>query len=743
MSKSGSYETIAYANIKIDEFVQYMNTEDGIGFIDRNWSEARSRDVLRIPWDDEKNIGFCSYQGIVPYLSENNDHLYSSTWRSSYLEDLVDCNSYIESMNQMWDVVYIDEKQRFASIRYGDRHKYIIPYQFLNIHHFKNYDDLSISEARLLSGQHQESPFLPKSVQDVSINQQKSKIEETKQQIEETSTEILAAQKEKEAEIEKIKAEIEAKYADMLSELNKKTAELNDMKASLENQLFMLESQIYAIRCYTGEVINFTCLMSGKRLDIEEPLIINQKIRFLDEELAKACSMYSFDGDAACLESFETILKNREDIRELFVPQPKCVAFIKVSKSGQVYGSSDILNNALQAYEKYHGSTIGILIQDGDNLFIGWTDEEKIKLNDENAFYKRYEESHQVGDTNNYDSSSSREDVVSRYFIFSILQGLVDSHNIICIPEAASLMKPSRYIQWSTADNWINDNRFGTLADILKKTQVDDIRLQDMILTTMHVSRDDYGYGRDSSMFRPYCNDRGRGIANRTHDASVSDATIFSINCIDTTVTYEVSELVYPLYTKDDSTIIMGPPKLEVTDFGVENGMRGSYKIQTCEDARYYHSIMYDKETGGSYTETHDVTVSDVSRNYFVSVAKTENWETGKSARCNFQVYPDEYINLTFLNTVWLKYVMMNKNTGGARIGHANVDFAYVAKYLNIAIKYLSKREETEAKLIEAAGYKLWNEWQVDLSEWKLANNIHTLTATRAKKFARSHYETK
>lgn len=737
MSKSDSYETIAYATIKIDEFVKYMNTEDGKGFIDRNWSEVRSRDVLRIPWDDEKNIGFCNYQGIAPFLRESNDYLYSSTWRSTYLEALVDCNAYIESMNQMWDVVYIDEKQRFASIRYGGSHKYILPYQFLNVYHFKNYDDLSISEARLLSGQHEESPFLPKSVQDVSINQQKSKIEETKQQIETVSKEILEAKKEKEAEIEKIKAEIEAKYADMLSELNKKTAELNDMKASLENQLFMLESQIYAIRCYTGEVINFTCLMSGRRLDIEEPLIINQKVRFLDEELAKACSMYSFDGDTACLESFETILKNREDIRELFVPQPKCVAFIKVSKSGQLFASSDIMNNALSAYSKYHGSTIGILIQDGDNLFIGWTDEEKIKLNDENAFYKRYEESHQVGDTDNYDSSSSREDVLSRYFIFSILQGLVDSHNIICIPEAASLMKPSRYIQWSIADNWINDNRFGTLADILKKTQVDDIRFQDMILTTMHISRDDYGYGPNASMFNRYCNNRGRGSANRTHDASVSDATIFAINCIDTTVTYQVSQLVYPSYTKDDSTISIGPPKLDVINFQVENGVRGTYKIQNCEDVKRYFKVYHTE------TEIYDVTLDDISKDYFVSVAKTENWQTGKSARCNFQVYSDEYINLTFLNTVWLKYVMMNKNIGGARIGYANVDFAYVAKYLNIAIKYLTKREETEAKLIEDAGYELWNEWQVDLSEWKLANNIHTLTATRAKKFAKSHYEMK
>lgn len=35
--------------------------------------------------------------------------------------------------------------------------------------------------------------------------------------------------------------------------------------------------------------------------------------------------------------------------------------------------------------------------------------------------------------------------------------------------------------------------------------------------------------------------------------------------------------------------------------------------------------------------------------------------------------------------------------------------------------------------------WKLYSDWQVDVSEWRLKNNYHKLTDARAKKFAKEH----
>ena len=48
----------------------------------------------------------------------------------------------------------------------------------------------------------------------------------------------------------------------------------------------------------------------------------------------------------------------------------------------------------------------------------------------------------------------------------------------------------------------------------------------------------------------------------------------------------------------------------------------------------------------------------------------------------------------------------------------------------------IREREKDEAELLEQY-MDLYDDWQVDLSEWRLAHNYHRLTDTRAQKFAR------
>ena len=102
-----------------------------------------------------------------------------------------------------------------------------------------------------------------------------------------------------------------------MKSLQKRKQNLKQKVEELNNQIYMLDTQIYAIRRMTGEVVNFTKLTNGQSADINAPLVIYQKLRFLDEELGKLIALYDFDGeDCGC---FEDLLKHRRDMGGLFL----------------------------------------------------------------------------------------------------------------------------------------------------------------------------------------------------------------------------------------------------------------------------------------------------------------------------------------------------------------------------------------------------------------------------------------
>ena len=92
-------------------------------------------------------------------------------------------------------------------------------------------------------------------------------------------------------------------------------------------------------------------------------------------------------------------------------------------------------------------------------------------------------------------------------------------------------------------------------------------------------------------------------------------------------------------------------------------------------------------------------TVMETKPHFFVSVEKGESinrrWyddEGKKRARSNFEVFRDEYINLTFMNSEWLTYAINTKNLGGWIIGGKCVDYAYGIKgYLRFDVGFPQK----------------------------------------------------
>ena len=126
----------------------------------------------------------------------------------------------------------------------------------------------------------------------------------------------------------------------------------------------------------------------------------------------------------------------------------------------------------------------------------------------------------------------------------------------------------------------------------------------------------------------------------------------------------------------------------------------------------------------------------------FVSAEKSGNWNWNRTsaakARANFELYDGEYINLTYLNSVWLEYVVTNKSLGDWRIGDIAVDYAYAIRYLKTALDHIRKREEGEKALLDAIDPSICQdaEWPVKLSEWKLCAGVRTITEYQAKRFA-------
>ncbi len=703
-------------------------------FIDRNWSDKVDG------FEQGEKINFYELQHKIPFLSDAVHVLESSFQMSTFLEIC----EYQAVMNQSFGLLHYDE--RFCLFCDANK-EYVLPTCFCEVSFFKDYQKLTLSELKTIGSTN--ASLCPATLDDVSVESLQAEIEKKKSLVEEQEKQIASMKKEKEEEMERIKQELERKFQEKTELLRKKMEELNAMKESMEQQLQMLEAQIYAIRCYNGEVVSFARIASGKKAPVDIPLIVYQKVRFLDEELGKLMSVYDFEGFDSELKYFEQILQARKDVLDLFLPNEKCISLVKVSRTGEKYRQSEKIANFLESYEKYHGKTLGVLIRDGMNVFIGWLDEDKIALVDDNVFLKAQTT---VSVEEDVARESTKEEMLSRFFIFNILQGLCDDGKLFSLPEKVNVLQNSPFVIFFLADGWLCDDRFGTMDDIIENT-ASELKKGDVVLTTQSITRDDaYDY---KSKYRAYNNDRGRGDRNRTYDVHVSDCTVYPINCVDVKRTYNIACLEYPYVIKErrtacgenswyihhDTFEAQGAPKLTEVDCVIMNGMDDwtGIKIDSLQDylTKYVNKEVMTSSRGEEMKayrrEYYSHTEVQTEYEYYISEEKRDSWAENKP-RANMRVYEDEILNLTYLNSVFIRYVITNNNLG--RWGKGN--FAYAIRYLNKALEYLDEREKEESKLL-APYMELYPDWQVDLSRWRHEHGYHSLTPTRAKAFAKEN----
>lgn len=750
------YVSIGTAEFKhFQEFTKWLMSDEGKNWERNQWSKETNRYCAN-DWDEE-HIGLYNYQEIIPDLHKALD-IYDQSYRGNYISRLIDTAEYLDQYGQQFQVMYTDP--RFTVI-FNAEYPYAVPTEFLDIHLFKDYGDIPYRELHLLPGTDMPG-LIPKSGGQVTANSIQGGIHEKEDQIREKEEELKRIEEEKAAELRKLKAELEERYRQKTELLMKKQEELKAAKEKLEHELFIMDTEIYAIRCYYGETVSFTRLQEGSTAPKETPVVAYQKIRFLDEELAKWLSLYDFDGEG--IRTFEDILAARTDLQDILCPGPKSITLARISRDKVQYGIHPQISNALKAYKVFHGGQIAVILRDGDNIWIGWTDEERINLSSENVFYQAKKEVRAEAEAVH---TSSKEDVVSRYFIFYLMQGILDNGKLLKAPEGASMSEPGGAVIFSYADGWIEDNRFGTFSEIVERTNAQPMSVGDMVLTTLRITRDDYYEhnpmtGR-STRNMAWNNDRGRGERNRTHDAEIPDKAIVPINLVDVAAFYTVHMKEFRCDVKEVPTDEDGRYNIEMTrtdelvrEFDARwTVYKEDYKMYRLagipdgderlldawkKDKRYDpgHNY-YDHSTGeGTYEVPVSVRLKYTDRSYYISALKQESCWRDRESRANLQIEEGEYLNLTYLNSVWVQYAIQNRKIGGWRIANATMNYSQSLPYLKIALDYLREREEKEAEML-SHHMNLYPDWQVDLSEWKMEHQYHRLTETRAKTFAKEY----
>lgn len=655
------------------------------------------------------------YRKTCFFSGDSDDYFYKSQL-DRQLTELRNAISYAEKYDQPINVYAVYEGIG-AWVALGSKEFFLVEHEgyLRDYTPIKDYSHMSVGEIRLLSSGANISTPVPSTVPDgLSANLIRQNVDATEQELSDLESQLRDAREERSAELAALKAEVERamkalkeKKQALMDTLSAKKKELQLQVEAMNDQIFLLESQIYAIRCYAGEVVNFAQLRKGSNAADTEPIVLHQKLRFLDEEMGRLTSIYELD--CSELRYFEEFLTASPVALEVFAPNERCVTLVRLSRTGQRFQMSDKYANMLEEYRLFHGNTVGIVIRNGENVYIGWTDAEQVHVTDDFIMEIDPKAFHVNNDFIGQETEAQREkrlieeraiarqvasELVSRIFIFNILQGIVDNSDLLPLPEGITISRESDYVKFSMADKWLSDNRFGSFADIITRCNKPQLRKGDSILTVQFLRPDN-----SKNIYKQWCNDRGRGEKNRTWDCSVSDCHVYPINMVEYD---EPRQRTYYRY----------------------KGMRfvtngdGSSPSEDCE-------IIETKWESDPH--------------FFVSVQKTES--NSGTARANFEIYPDEVINLTYMNSVWLEYAINNRNLGGWIVGGKAVDYAYGIRYLNTALEQVRLREAEEAGLLNEADPSFISthpDWPVQLSEWKLATGTRHLSPRSTKRFLRS-----
>lgn len=275
----------------------------------------------------------------------------------------------------------------------------------------------------------------------------KDQLEETNGLLEKVSKfedEAFAGQLE---EINNLKAKMEAKITAVYELQAKMMAKLQEKIKRYEHELLIMRSDFTAFEYRNGLTVNFMNIHKGTNAPTQQPIIIHQKLIYLDEDLPRLKDLY--DEHAG---SLEVAIKHSPALLEHICPTNKGITFLKMRNSA---GHFELNNTVMEFVKDTMPNEIGVLIRNGENTWLTWLDSQDISLSEDSFTSK------------SSDEETSLSLVQSRYYLFNLIMGLIERNEILQLDHVPTNMFSDTGIIWSNADSQITDSTYVELAKII------------------------------------------------------------------------------------------------------------------------------------------------------------------------------------------------------------------------------------------------------------------------------------
>ena len=325
----------------------------------------------------------------------------------------------------------------------------------------------------------------------------KNELEETNKLIEKVSNfedEAFTAQL---AEINNLKAEMGAKLTAMYEMQAKMMAELQEKIKRYEHEILIMRSDLTAFEYRNGLTVDFMNIHKGANAPVNQPIIIHQKLIYLDEDLPRLKDLYDVNSG-----SLEVAIKHSPALLEHICPTSKGITFLKMRNSA---GRYELNNTVMKFVRDVMANEVGVLIRNGENTWLTWLDSKDISLS-----------------ADSFTSKSSNEEtslslLQSRYYLFNLIMGLIERNEILQLDHVPTNMFADPGIIWSNADSQIADSTYVELSKIIpilnRYSKVDDpIYVLNSFTDTATYEAGRYGGGTT---------ERGRGDNALTDNTSV------------------------------------------------------------------------------------------------------------------------------------------------------------------------------------------------------------------------------
>ncbi len=623
------------------------------------------------------------------------------------------------------------ETGRFYVLKYAATRYLAIPKEFVDVERVNNYDDFTVGDiSAMLSGgnpvdveggglvlANTESALgLPTTVHMCEVRSKHAEMQK----------ELERAEAEAKEKYELARKEMERKMQELKEKQELQLAELRQRVDKMKDSIFMLELNIFALRSLFGETFTLTQLRRGKTSN--SPLVLYQKFKFLDEEFALLAvkEFGRFDGNHGTT----TEIFKKQCVLDVFAPSEKCITFFRTSKDKK-YFAYDSEIDGLKALEYYHENQVGMIIRNGENIWLSFIDEEVFvedNLFESAATWAEAERKIKPDWKGEYDYKNDiiepgktklRDPVVKkaidRMMLFYIIEGLVQSTNIFTELKDVNLRVPSDKVIFSSADAQLTSNKypdfktyFSQWRDLGKEG---DVRIGDTILIVERAAASHYDYTWKQEEHR------SRGYENRARDAEDIKPGLNTISFI------EKQDEWYELDRE-------GKPYKTAEETGGE-------------------PIYYRKRIYGAPDTTNPNVVCEPKYTFYVSAKRhVEDWQRmdaygnlpSRVNNVNLKLYNDEFCPVDFINSNYVVSWMEQKNIGDWYRGN----YVYlVENVFHSLLKMLRGREERENTMIRIhiPTFSGTPDELDAVTEWKKTHVVRNFTEWQAKRFARWYME--